>query len=165
MMPYILVATWRFTRKTGENDFTSFSHCRGECFCLISVNSWHCNRHTTTPNDPPNSSQLEPSHSQLRWSWLSIRFATSLVSRERSATQAILPPTWLELDGVGLNLIKLKFSPNSSQVSTVWPPQSTQANSRQVGLLLLCRDYAVVFRQYWIVSCKLARLGGIVWPL
>ena len=29
------------------------------------------------------------------------------------------PPTWLELDWVGLNLIKLRFSPNSSQV---FPP-------------------------------------------
>ena len=142
------------------------------------VNSWHCNRHTTTPNDPPNSSQLEPS-SQLRWSWVSIRFATSLVSRERSATQAILPATWLELDRVGLNLIKLKFSPNSSQVSTVWPPQSTLAK-------LVCYCYAVTTRSYsdntelflarwldlaasfgqpsFVTWLELARVGSTVWP-
>ena len=44
---------------------------------------------------------------------------------------------------VGLNLIKLKFSPNSCQV---FHRLATLANSRQVVLSLLC-DYAVVFRQ------------------
>ena len=48
----------------------------------------------------------------------------------------VWPPTWLELARVGLNLIKLEFSPNWSHVSTVWPPQPTQANARQVVLLL-----------------------------
>ena len=49
-------------------------------------------------------------------------------------------PTWFELDRVGFNLIKLKLSPNCSQVF------HHLANSSQVLLLLLC-DYAVVFRQ------------------
>ena len=80
------------------------------------------------PNGPPNSSQLEPS-SQLRWSWRSFGHPLGL--------------SWLELDRVGLNLIKLKFSPNSSRV---FHRLATSANSRQVVLLLLC-DYAAVFRQ------------------
>ena len=55
----------------------------------------------------------------------------------------VWPPTWLELSRVGLNLIKLKFSPNSIQV---FHRLAISANSRQVVLFLL-RDYAVVFRQ------------------
>ena len=80
------------------------------------------------PNGPPNTSQLEPS-SQLRWSWVSFGHPLGL--------------SWLELDRVGLNLIKVKFSPNSSQV---FHRLATSANSHQVVLLLLCA-YAVVFRQ------------------
>ena len=60
----------------------------------------------------------------------------------------VWPPTWLELARVGLNLIKLKFSPTSSQFFNVWPAQPTLTK-------LFC---------YWMVSCKLVRLGGIVWP-
>ena len=40
----------------------------------------------------------------------------------------VWPPTWLELDRVGLNLIKLKFSPNSSHV---FHRLATSANSSQ----------------------------------
>ena len=38
----------------------------------------------------------------------------------------VWPPNWIELDRVRLNLIKLKFSPNSSHVFHVWP---SSANS------------------------------------
>ena len=45
--------------------------------------------------------------------------------------------------GVGLNLIKLKFSPNSSHI---FLRLATSANFLQVVLLLLC-EYAFIFRQ------------------
>ena len=115
------------------------------------------------PNGTPNSSQLEPS-SQLRWSWLSFVRPLGL--------------SWLELDRAGWNLTKLKFA----KFSTVWPPQPTQANSRQVVLFLLC-GYVVVFRQfngflqagatwwYRLATCRckfwfcnLAWVGNTVWP-
>ena len=57
----------------------------------------------------------------------------------------VWPPTWLELDGAGLNLIKLKSSPNSRQVFHRSAISANSTNSRQV-VLLLC-EYAVVFRQ------------------
>ena len=72
------------------------------------------------------------------------KFATSMISFGHP-----LGLGWLKLDRVGLNLIKAQIfaqlSP-SFQVFHVWPPLPTQANSRQVALLLLC-EYAVVFRQ------------------
>ena len=55
----------------------------------------------------------------------------------------IWSPTWLELAQVGLNLIKLKFSPNLSQV---FHRLATLANLSQVVLLSL-GDWAVVVRQ------------------
>ena len=54
----------------------------------------------------------------------------------------VWPPTLLELDRVGLNLIKLKVSPNSSQVFYRLAPS---ANFRQVGMFLL-GERAVVVR-------------------
>ena len=72
-----------------------------------------------------------------------------------------LAPTWLELDRVGLNLIKLKFSPNSRQV---FHRLATSANSSQ-----LSPSFYVVVR--WLrgrsqiiewFSCERVRLGGIV---
>ena len=57
-------------------------------------------------------------------------------------------PLGLPLARVGLNLIKLKFSPNSSQLSQVFHRLATSANSRQIVLLLLLCDYAVAFRQF-----------------
>ena len=75
---------------------------------------------------------------QLGWSWVS--FGHPLGS------------SWLELDRVsGLNLIKLKFSPNSSQV---FHRLATSANSSQV----------ILKKIEWF-SCQLARLGSSVWPL
>ena len=62
------------------------------------------------------------------------------------------------LDRVGFNLIKLKFSPNSSRV---FHCLATSANSHQVFLLSLCD----LSSDNWMVSCKLVWLGGIVWPL
>ena len=76
------------------------------------------------PNGTPNSNQLEPS-SELRCSWDGIVWPPRGSSR-------------LGLDRVGLNLIKLKFLPNSSQVfHRVWPPRPTQANARKVVLLFI----------------------------
>ena len=72
--------------------------------------------------------QLEPSL-QLRWSWVSFGHPLGL--------------SWLELDRIGLNLFKLKFSPNSSQV---FHHLATSANSRQ-SVLLLLGDCLVVVRQ------------------
>ena len=90
---------------------------------LLGVKPW--------PNGTLNSSQLEPS-SQLRWSWVSFGHPLGL--------------SWLELDRAGWNLIKLKFSPNSSQVfhrlaTTVYSSQLSPSCFE-----LLC-DYAVIFRQ------------------
>ena len=57
---------------------------------------------------------------------------------------------------VGLNLIRLKFSPNSSHVF-LWPTL----------IKLLCYCYVTMqsYSDNWMVSCKLARLADIVWPL
>ena len=74
------------------------------------------------------SSQLKPTRAKFT-TWMELGI--------------VWPPTRLELDQVGLNLIKLRFSPNSSQF---FHRLATSANSRHVLLLLLC-DYAVVFRQ------------------
>ena len=93
------------------------------------------------PKGTPNSIQLEPS-SQLRWSWVSFGHPLGL--------------SWLELDRVGSNLIKLTFSPNSSQV---FHRLAISTNSCQAVLLLLC-DHAVVFRQLNVFF----RLGCFVWP-
>ena len=60
---------------------------------------------------------------------------------------------------VGLNLVKLKVSPNSSQV---FHPLATSATLAK----LLCYCY-VTTRSYsdnGMVSCKLARLSSIIWP-
>ena len=100
----------------------------------MSVKSW--------PNGTPSSSQLKPC-SQLRWiNWVLFGHPLGL--------------SWLELDQVGLNLIKLKFLRNLNHVF------HRLANSRQVVLLLLC-DYTAAFRQL-NGFCELAQLGGVVWP-
>ena len=60
----------------------------------------------------------------------------------------VCPPTWLELDRVGLNLIKFKFSPNSSQVS--FRPFRHPGQLEPTLAKLLCYwlgACAVVFRQ------------------
>ena len=80
------------------------------------------------PNGPPSSGQLEPS-SQLRWSWVSFGCPLGL---------NVLELAWIWSSS--------NFRPTRAKISTVWPPQPTQACSRQVVWLLL-RDYAVVFRQ------------------
>ena len=75
------------------------------------------------------------------------------------------------VDGVGYRLAThlagvgsswLESSSNSSHVFHVWRPQPTQANSRQVVLLLLC-DYTVVFRQL-NSFLQAGPTGRIVWP-
>ena len=58
----------------------------------------------------------------------------------------VWPPTWFVLARVGLNFIKLKFSPNLSRIFHRLATSATQANYRQVLLFLLC-DYAIVFKQ------------------
>ena len=85
------------------------------------------------PNGDPNISQLEPSF-QLGWNWVS--FGHSVGS--------------LELAGVGrvgLNLIKLRLSPNSSQV---FHRLATSANSRQVVSTLLGFGFVVVCLLVWV---------------
>ena len=77
------------------------------CFQRVHIKPW--------PNGTPNSSQFEPS-SQLRWSCVSFGHPLGL--------------SWLELDRVGFNLIKLKFSPNLSQV---FHCLATLANSSQLS--------------------------------
>ena len=101
------------------------------------------------PNSPPNSSQLEPS-SQLG---LAKRMPNSIDS-------AWVGSSWIELAWIWSSS---NFRPTRSKFSTVLLPQPTQANSRQV---VNCYCY-VTTRSYsnnWMVSCKLARLSGIVWP-
>ena len=75
--------------------------------------------------------RLSPGQTVLQLKPTQAKFTTSM------ELGIVWPPTWLELARVGLNLIKVKFPPNSSQVfSTVCALQSIQANSRQVVLLL-----------------------------
>ena len=63
---------------------------------------------------------------------------------DRLATHlAWVGSSWIELAWIWSSS---NFRPTRAEFSTVWPPQPTQANSRQVVLLLLC-DYAAVFRQ------------------
>ena len=66
------------------------------------------------PNGPPSSSQIEP-RSQRRWS---VSFGHPLGL------------SWLELNRVTLNLIKLKFSPNSSHIFHRF---DSSANSSQLS--------------------------------
>ena len=84
-------------------------------------------------------------------------------------------PTWLALDRAFLHLIKLKFSPNSSQ------GVHHLATSKQVALLLLGDGAVVVsklngFLPSWldltvpparfdfVTWLELARVGSTVWP-
>ena len=73
--------------------------------------------------------------------WMAKRSSQPKPTRAKFTTSMELgivwPSTWLELDRVGLNLIKLNLRPTRARFSTVWPPQPTQANSRQVVLLSL----------------------------
>ena len=82
------------------------------------------------------SSQFKPTRAKLT-AWMELGI--------------VWPPTWLELARVGLKLIKLKFSPNSSHV---FHRLATSAYSTEVVLALLC-DYAVVFKQLngFLASC------------
>ena len=75
------------------------------------------------------------------------KFTTSM---ELGIVCRLLGLSWLKLDRVGLNL------------SQVFDRLATSANSRQFILLLLC-DYTRSYSENWMVSCKLARLGGIAW--
>ena len=75
----------------------------------------------------------------------------------------VWPPTWSELDRVGLNLIKLKFSPNSSQV---FHRLATSVNSIQLSpscfvIVMWLRGFSKKIEWF---SCELARLGSTVWP-
>ena len=62
------------------------------------------------------NSQVKPTRSKIT-TWLELSF--------------VWPPTWLQLDRVGFNLIKIKFSLNSRHV---FHPLATAANSRQLVL-------------------------------
>ena len=102
------------------------------------------------PNGPPNTSQVH------NIDGVAYRLAT----------------TCLELDQVGLNLIKLKFSPNSSPIFHLL---ATSASSSQLSpsCLLSLRDYTVVqYSDNWMTwqyclatcwcksrFCNLARVG------
>ena len=105
------------------------------------------------------SSKLKPS-SQLRLSWASFGHPLGL--------------SWIELAWIWSSS---NFRPPTrAKFFTVWPLQPTQANSRQVVLLLLY-DYAMVFKQLngflenWpadasfdFVTCfELAWVGSTVW--
>ena len=152
---------WWRTLINGSDVKYVFPRCRRDLNWFSTYIQHQGEEEGTKPwqNGTPNSSQLEPSF-QLGWSWVS--FGQPLGSR------------WMELDRVGMNLIKLKFSPNSSQV---FHRLATSANSSQVVLLLLgvC---AVVVRQLngflanWVdlavsfghlpmqvLICNLARVG------
>ena len=109
------------------------------------------------------SSQLKPS-SPLRWRWASFGHPLGL--------------SWTELAWIWSSS---NFRPTRAKYSTVWPHQPTQANSRQVVLLLLCTTrsysdnlngflqagstwrYRLATRRCKFWFCNLARVGSVVW--
>ena len=102
------------------------------------------------PNVPPNSSQLEPS-SQLWWIWVSFQ-ATHL---------AWVGSSWIELAWIlsssNSRSSRAKFSSLFGHLSQLKPTLNK----------LFCYCYATVrgrIQTFWMVPCKLARLGGTVWP-
>ena len=89
---------------------------------------------------------------EREWSWKSRERLspgqTVLPTRAKFTTSMELGIVWVGSSSIELAWIwsNSNFRSTQAKFSTVCPPQPTQANSRQVVLLLLC-DYAVVFRQ------------------
>ena len=100
------------------------------------------------PNGPPNSRKLEPSSQQF--DGFGYRLATHL---------AWVGSSWIES---GLNLMKLKFSPNASQV---FHRLATSANSSQLepSCFVIVRWLRGRSQTIEYFSCELARLGRTVW--
>ena len=146
---------WRHIRDFRWPGFLShFRRSSPTVCCDCFGQPWISNRGTAHRTCPCESASRTRHHClSFAFDWsrsnkaLAKRYSQLKPTRAKFTTSLELgivwPPTWLELARVGLNLIKLKFSPNSSQV---FHRLATSANYNQVVLLLLS-DYVVVFRQ------------------
>ena len=108
---------------------------------LTSFTFLHTHRLTVSPGQTVLPTQA--SSTKLRWSW--VLFGHPLGLR-------CLELAWIWSSS--------NVCPTRAKFSSVWPPQPTQANSRQVVCYVTTRLYS----DNWVVSCQQARLGGTVCP-
>ena len=89
------------------------------------------------------------------------KFATSM------ELGIVWPPTWLELARVGSSWLEFDQAQLFAQLEPGFPPFGHLSQLKLTLAKLFCYCY-VTTRSYsdncMMVSCKLARLGGIVWP-
>ena len=77
----------------------------------------------------------------------------------------VWPPTWLECARVGSSWLEFDQAQIFAQLEPCFPPFGHLSQLKPTLAKLFC--YYATMRSYsdnWIVSYKLARLSGIVWP-